>query len=77
MGSCFSQGIINLHRHRMRAAEHAPRGPFRVLERRHGLAEIVEPRGSPAERPRVRIPYLESGNITLSKNASCHRRHFA
>ena len=26
----------------MRAAEHAPRGPFRVLEGRHGLAEIVE-----------------------------------
>ena len=42
MGSCFSQGIINLHRHRMRAAEHAPRGPFRLLVHRHGLAEIVE-----------------------------------
>ena len=27
---------------RMRATEHAPRGPFRVLERVHGLAEIVE-----------------------------------
>ena len=27
---------------RVRATEHAPRGPFRVLERRHGLAEIVE-----------------------------------
>ena len=27
---------------RVRASEHAPRGPFRVLERRHGLAEIVE-----------------------------------
>ena len=26
----------------MRAAEHAPRGPFRLLECRHGLAEIVE-----------------------------------
>ena len=26
----------------MRAAEHAPRDPSRVLERRHGLAEIVE-----------------------------------
>jgi len=26
----------------MRAAEHAPRDPFRVLERRHCLAEIVE-----------------------------------
>ena len=26
----------------MRAAEHVPRDPSRVLERRHGLAEIVE-----------------------------------
>ncbi|CAH0373263.1 unnamed protein product [Pelagomonas calceolata] len=26
----------------MRATEHAPRDPFRVLERRHGLADIVE-----------------------------------
>ena len=26
----------------MRTPEHAPRDPFRVLERRHGLAEIVE-----------------------------------
>ena len=30
---------------RVRAAEHAPRGPFRVLERRRGLAEIVERSG--------------------------------
>jgi len=28
----------------MRVPEHAPRGPFSVLERRHGLAEIVERR---------------------------------
>ena len=26
----------------MRAAEHAPRGPFQFLERRHGLAEVIE-----------------------------------
>jgi len=26
----------------MRATEHAPRGPFHLLERIHGLAEIVE-----------------------------------
>ena len=26
----------------MRATEHAPSGPFQLLERRHGLAEIVE-----------------------------------
>ena len=28
----------------MRVAKHAPRGPFQILERRHGLAEIVEGR---------------------------------
>ena len=27
---------------RVGATEHAPRNPFRILERRHGLAEIVE-----------------------------------
>ena len=27
---------------RVRAAEDAPRDPFRLLERRHGLAQIVE-----------------------------------
>ena len=26
----------------MRATEHTPRGPFQVLERRYGIAEIVE-----------------------------------
>ena len=38
----FMQGILNLICERMRAAEHASRDPVRVLERRHGLAEIVE-----------------------------------
>jgi hypothetical protein len=35
---------INLNRFcgRVRAPEHAPRDPSRVLEHRHGLAEIVE-----------------------------------
>jgi len=28
----------------VRSAEHAPEDPFRLLERRHGLAEIVERR---------------------------------
>ena len=39
---------------RMRAAEHAPRGLCRLLERRHGLAEVVERgAGVQVERPRV------------------------
>ena len=37
-----SQGILNRFCGRMRAAEHAPRGRFDILESRHGLAEIVE-----------------------------------
>ena len=42
---------LNLRCDRVRAAEHAPRGPFQLLERRHCLAEIVERgAGVPAER---------------------------
>ena len=37
-----SQSALNRQRYRVRATEHAPRGPFHVLERRHGLAEIVD-----------------------------------
>ena len=45
----------------MRAAEHAPSGPFNVLERRHGLAEIVEG-GAGA---RVEYNLLDALAITL------------
>ena len=38
----LSQATLNSHHERMRAAEYAPRGRFRLLERRHGLAEMVE-----------------------------------
>ena len=41
-GSRVSQSSFNLQCGRVRASEHAPRDPFRVLERRHALAEIVE-----------------------------------
>ena len=41
-GSRLSQIVLNFRCKRMRASEHAPRGPFSLLERRHGLAEIVE-----------------------------------
>ena len=34
------QFVLNVHCERVCAAEHAPRGPFRLLERRHGLAVI-------------------------------------
>jgi len=41
-GSRVLQCALNPRCDRVRAAEHAPRGPFYFLERRHGLAEIVE-----------------------------------
>ena len=36
------QGALNVHCGRVRAAENLPRGPSRVLERGHGLADIVD-----------------------------------
>ena len=41
-GSRFLQGPLMCSCGRVRAAEDAPRDPFRLLERRHGLAQIVE-----------------------------------
>ena len=50
-GSRVLQAFLDLKDGRMSATKHAPRGPFRVIKRRHGLAEIVE-RGAvgPCER---------------------------
>jgi pyruvate kinase len=65
----------------VRAAEHAPRGRFYLLERRHGLAEIVE-RGAPVSVERLRVipphPERESvsfpaGTITRLKEALATR----
>ena len=56
-GSRFLQIVLNRLCDWMRAAEHAPRDPSRVLERRHGLAEIVERGGGVlVERLRVKPP---------------------
>ena len=53
-GSRVLQILLNLRCERMRATKHAPRDPFSVLERRHGLAQIVEGGGRVhAERMRV------------------------
>ena len=40
--SRVSQFVLNPHCDRVRATEYAPRDPFQFLERRHGLAELVE-----------------------------------
>ena len=41
-GSRLSQVVLNTSGERVRATEDAPRGPSRVLVRRHSLAEIDE-----------------------------------
>ena len=72
-GSRVSQMIIYPRRGRVRATEHAPRDPFRLLERRHGLSEIVERGiGVQVERRRVRTLHLERGSLILSKNTLRH-----
>ena len=40
-GSRLFQAELNPSYERVRAAKHAPRGPFYFLVLRHGLAEIV------------------------------------
>ena len=74
----MSQGGLDPRRDRVRAAEHAPRNAFNVLERRHGLAEVVE-RGAfvMVNRPRVIPPHLERILMTLSEDAPRHRNYFA
>ena len=62
----------------MSATKHAPRDPFRVLERTHGLAEIVERGGGGlVEHHRVIRPQREREVTTLAKNASRHWDRFA
>ena len=58
-GSRVLQITLNEYCERVRATEHAPRDPFQFLERRHGLAEVVERgAGVTVERPRVNFPSL-------------------
>ena len=58
---------------RARPAKKAPRGPFRVLERRHGLADIGE-RGAGVQVERIRVtpPHPEIDSITFAQDASRH-----
>ena len=76
--SRLSQAELDPPGERVRATEDAPRDLFRVLERRHSLAEIVN-RGArvPVERQRVVPPHLERGFMTLAEGASRHGDHFA
>ena len=49
-GSRFSQPALNSFCERVRAAEHAPRDRFYLLERLYGLAEVVERGGRVLEK---------------------------
>ena len=73
-GSGVSQVAPNVLCERVPATEHVPCDPSRVLERRHGFAEIVERRSfGSMERLRVKSPRLERKSMSLSENASFHR----
>ena len=62
----------------MRATEHLPRDPHRILERCHGLVEIVE-RGTVVRVKRFRIspPHRERQLSILAENTSRNRYPFA
>ena len=72
-GSRFLQGPLMCSCGRVRAAEDAPRDPFRLLERRHSLAQIVE-RGIVVlvERLRITPTHQEREVMVISKDASRH-----
>ena len=68
-----SEGFLKIHCERVRAAEHAPRDPFHVLERRHGFAEIAKRGGGVlVEHPSVIRPHPERDLIILLESASRH-----
>ena len=77
-GSPASQGGLNRLCERVRAPEHAPRNASSVLERRYGLAFIVE-RGAVGveERHPVHQSHLERDLMTITENASCHGDYLA
>ena len=63
LGSRVSQEFLNPHCDRVRAAENAPRGPCRVLENIHGLAEIANLGGGVrAKCPRISMELALRGD---------------
>ena len=77
LGSRVLQGSLNPRCVRVRATKHAPRDAVRVLERTHGLAEIVE-RGAfvIVERLRVIQPQRERETMIVPEYASRHGYRF-
>ena len=74
----FSQTPQHRHCSRMRGPEHAPRGPFQLLEILHCLVEIVE-RGAVVnvEGLRVDCPHFERQLMRIPENPSRYGCHFA
>ena len=68
-GSRFLQFARSPFCERVRAAKHTPRGTFRLIERRHGLVEIVE-RGAGVEVERSRMAHRK---ITCSPGSAILR----
>ena len=76
-GTCVLQCVLDLRCERVRATEHAPRGPFYILESLHGLAEIVELGAVvTVERTCIRRSHCERDIMILPENASRHGCHF-
>ena len=70
-GSRVSQILLNSLCGRVHPSEHAPRDPYRVLERRHGLAKVVERGGGVfVERRRVNKSRPERSKSFESKRAA-------
>ena len=75
--SRVSQKSFNRPYNWVRSTKHAPRGPFRVLERLHAFADIVERRSvRSVERFRVKRPYPDRLVFVVSVNASRHGNNF-
>ena len=69
-GSHLLQVVFNTTYNRMLATKHAPGGAFRILERLHGLADIVESGAAVlVDRLRIIHPNQERDIITFSDNA--------
>ena len=67
-GSRLSQRIPNLRYERVRAAEHTPGGPCRVLERCHGLAERCSAGHAAGVLTRLEV---SGGPDPLAANMAC------
>ena len=61
--SHVTQSELNPPSHRVRTAEYAPGDPRRILERRHGLAEIVGPQVGRRDAGRARRGRLGRGEL--------------